>query len=93
MLIITAAGFVIGTAEALIYYNLGESKANKNKKFTYKIPPTKELLQTASIVMVTSILTAGLTNGVEKLLNDEKEQIAMKGVSRSLAVAERAMSI
>jgi len=69
MLIVTVAGFFIGTAEALIYYNLGESKAKKNKKFTYKIPPSKELLQTASIVMVTSVLTAAFTRGIEKTLD------------------------
>jgi hypothetical protein len=93
MLIITAAGFVIGTAEALIYYNLGESKAGKNKKFTYKIPPTKEFLQTAAIVMVTSVLTAGLTNGIEKLLNNDTEnQTAINGIRQPLLLSERKIS-
>jgi len=73
MLIITVAGFFIGTAEALIYYNLGENKAKNSNKFTYKIPPAKELLQTASIVMVTSILTAGFTRGIEKALETSSE--------------------
>lgn len=94
MLIITVAGFFIGTAEALIYYNLGESKAKKNKKFTYKIPPTKEFIQTASIVMVTSILTAGLTNGIEKLLNEEPQnQTAINGIRQPLVLTGRKMSI
>jgi len=74
MLIITGAGFIIGTAEALIYYNLGESKTKKNKKFTYKIPPAKELITTSAIVMVTSVLTAGITNGIEKLLENPNSQ-------------------
>ena len=79
MLIITTAGFFIGTAEALIYYNLGESRADKNKKFVYKIPPTKELLQTASIVMVTSILTAAFTRGVEKALDPLESNNQIEG--------------
>ncbi len=84
MLIITAAGFVIGTAEALIYFNLGESKAKKNKKFTYKIPPTKELLQTATIVMITSILTAGITGGIEKALERGNQNSIAGGFPRVL---------
>ncbi len=86
MLIITAAGFFIGTAEALIYYNLGEAKAKKNKKFSYKIPPAKELLQTASIVFITSVLTAGLTDGIEKILgtpDNENNQPALKGIENN----------
>ncbi len=76
MLIITVAGFFIGTAEALIYYNLGESKAKKNAKFTYKIPPTRELLQTAAIVLVTSVLTAGMTRGIEKTLETDVDGVS-----------------
>lgn len=79
MLIITMAGFFIGTAEALIYYNLGESKSTKNKKFVYKIPPTKELLQTAGIVMVTSVLTAAFTRGVEKALDPQQTNNQIEG--------------
>ena len=80
MLIITTAGFFIGTAEALIYYNLGESKAKNNKKFVYKIPPTKELLQTASIVMVTSVLTAAFTRGIEKAMDPIEANNQTEGI-------------
>lgn len=62
--IITGAGFIIGVAEALVYYNLGQSSG---RGFTYKIPPRKELLTTASIVLVTSVLTALLTRGIERV--------------------------
>ena len=93
MAVITVAGFVIGTAEALIYYNMGESKTRKNKKFTYKIPPPKELAKTAGIVMATSILTAGLTNGIEKLLEGDKPQMALKGFNRRRALPARGVSI
>ena len=84
MLIITTAGFFIGTAEALIYYNLGESKAGKNKRFVYKIPPTKELLQTASIVMVTSVLTAAFTRGIENALDPLETNNQVEGFKRNL---------
>ncbi len=67
-MIITGAGFVIGLAEALIYYNMGKQK---DGKFSYKIPPTKELVQTAGIVIVTSLATAMLTNGIEKMLKNK----------------------
>ncbi len=63
-IIITTAGFVIGLAEALIYYSMGENK-DKKEKFTYKIPPAPELAKTAGIVMVTAVLTAGLTWVIE----------------------------
>ncbi|MFK5855764.1 MAG: hypothetical protein QM503_06510 [Bacteroidota bacterium] len=87
MLIITTAGFFIGTAEALIYYNLGESRANKNKKFVYKIPPTKELLQTVSIVMVTSVLTAAFTRGVEQALDPVETNNQIEGFKRNMLPA------
>jgi len=78
MLIITVAGFFIGTAEALIYYNLGESK-QAGKKFSYKIPPKKELLQTATIVMITSVLTAAFTGGIEKVIEPDNQVGSFSG--------------
>ena len=63
--IITGLSFVVGLAEALIYYNLGEASGGT---FSYKIPPRKELLKTAGVVLVTSLVTAGLFQGVEVLL-------------------------
>ena len=63
-MIITGAGFVIGFAEALIYFNLGKSGSGG---FSYKLPPRKEMIQTAVIVLVTSVLTAALTKGIEEL--------------------------
>lgn len=62
VIIITVAGFAIGLAEALIYYNMGE---NKGKKWSYKIPPAPELAKTAGIVLLTAVLTAGLTKAIE----------------------------
>ena len=87
MLIITTAGFFIGTAEALIYYNLGESKANKNKKFVYKIPPTKELLQTATIVRFTSVLTATFTRGIEQALDPIETNNQVEGFKGNMLPA------
>ena len=74
MIIITSAGFVIGVAEALIYYNLGKSK---NGKFSYQLPNRKELLTTMGIVLATSILTAGLVAGIEKAIPENNPQLAL----------------
>ncbi|MDO9184483.1 MAG: hypothetical protein Q7W13_00615 [Bacteroidia bacterium] len=70
-IIITTVGLVIGTAEALLYYNLGK---NAGGKFTYNIPPTKEFLKTVGVVLVTSILTAGISGMIESRFNDEEKQ-------------------
>ncbi len=72
-IIITTVGLVIGTAEALLYYNLGKSSGGK---FAYKIPPTKEFLKTVGVVLVTSVLTAGISGMIESRFNDEKKQTA-----------------
>ena len=72
-IIITSVGMVIGLAEALLYYNLGQSAGGK---FTYKIPPTKEFFKTAGVVLVTSILTTGISGLIESRFQDEKRQTA-----------------
>jgi len=66
VVIITSAGLVIGFAEALIYYNMG--KQRKGKEFNYEIPVGKELGKTLAAVAITSILTAALSSGIEKLM-------------------------
>lgn len=72
-IIVTTVGLIIGTAEALLYYNLGQSAGGK---FSYKIPPTKEFFKTVSVVLVTSVLTAGISAMIESRLDDDKKQIA-----------------
>ena len=72
-IIITSVGMVIGVAEALIYYNLGQ---NSGGKFSYRIPPAKELLKTSTIVLITSILTAGISGYIESHFSNEEKQIA-----------------
>lgn len=71
--IITGVGFVIGLAEALLYYNLGQAAGSK---FTYKIPPGKELFKTALTVLVTSVLTGYIANWIEGKLTEDKKQVA-----------------
>jgi len=66
-IIVTSAGFVIGLAEALIYYNMGKKKESDGK-FKYTIPPGKELAITAGVVVLTALATAALTGGIEKLM-------------------------
>jgi len=72
-IIITTVGLIIGTAEALLYYNLGQSAGGK---FTYKMPPRSEFFKTVGVVLVTSILTAGISGFIESRFNDEEKQIA-----------------
>ncbi|MFY9308619.1 MAG: hypothetical protein WAQ28_06140 [Bacteroidia bacterium] len=72
-IIITSVGMVIGIAEALLYYNLGQSAGGK---FSYKIPPTKEFLKTAGIVLITSMLTAGISGFIESRFNEQEKQTA-----------------
>lgn len=72
-IIVTSVGLVIGIAEALLYYNLGQSAGGK---FSYKIPPTKEFLKTAGVVLVTSMLTAGISGFIESRFNEEEKQTA-----------------
>lgn len=71
-IIITTVGLVIGTAEALLYYNLGQSSGGK---FSYKIPPRKELLKTIGVVLITSVLTAGISGFIESRIQKEERQI------------------
>ena len=65
-IIITTAGLTIGVLEALLYYNLGKNE--KAEKFSFGVPKGKELAKTMGVVLVTSLLTAALTNGLEKLV-------------------------
>lgn len=67
--IISGIGFAVGLAEALVYYNLGQSAGGG---FSYKIPPRKELLKTASIVLLTSVITAVLFQGIEAVLKGDQ---------------------
>lgn len=71
-LIITLVGLIIGTAEALLYYNLGKSSGGK---FSYKIPPTKEFFKTVGVVLVTSLLTAGISSMIETQINKNENQL------------------
>lgn len=69
--IVTGVGLVIGVAEALLYYNLGK---HSEGKFKYSIPPTKELMKTIGVVLVTSLLTAGISGLIEsRFSQDEKK--------------------
>ena len=65
-LIITGVGLVVGVAEALLYYNLGK---NNGEKISFKLPPSKELATTAGVVLLTSLITAGITQGVEMAID------------------------
>ncbi|WP_025663312.1 hypothetical protein [Aquimarina megaterium] len=75
VMIVTGAGVAIGLAEALLYYNLGKN-AN-SKSFKFGIPKGKELLQTLTVVAVTSVLTALISKGIENAVTSEKRNSQM----------------
>jgi hypothetical protein len=72
-IIITAVGLIIGTAEALLYYNLGK---NAGGKFSYKVPPTKEFFKTLGVVLITSVLTASISGLIESRIERNENQKA-----------------
>jgi len=67
-LIIGGVSFLINMSEALLYYNLGNK--SKTGKFTYRIPPGKELFTTAAVVLISSSLVALSFRGIELALTD-----------------------
>lgn len=65
-MVIAGAGIAIGIAEALLYYNLGTNA--KSDSFQFGVPKGKELAKSMAVVLVTSTLTALLSNQIEKAL-------------------------
>jgi hypothetical protein len=70
-IVLTGVGFIVGVAEALLFYNLG--KAN-GKGYKFQIPPGKELFKTAGMVMITSIITTALFTGLEIAMAEKEDQ-------------------
>lgn len=68
-MIIAGAGIVIGMAEALLYYNLGKNA--ESDKFKFGIPKGAELAKSLAVVLVTSTLTALLSNQIENALGNK----------------------
>ncbi len=62
--ITTGAGLAIGMAEAMVFYNIGRNA--KSDKFRVQVPKGAELLKTLGMVVLTSVLTAELSNQIEK---------------------------
>ena len=73
-LIVTGASFAVGVGEALIYYNMGEAAKSGKANFKYRIPPRKELLKTAGVVLATSIVTALMVKGLQMLFEPDEEK-------------------
>ena len=67
-MILTGVGFAVGVGEALIYYNMGQSAGST---FQFKVPPTKEFLKTAGMVLLTSVVTTALFKGIELAMEPE----------------------
>ena len=71
-IILTSIGFTVGVGEALIYYNMGQAAG---KGFRFKMPPTKEFLKTAGVVLVTSLITTALFKGLELVMEPSSDNL------------------
>jgi hypothetical protein len=69
--VLTGIGFIVGVGEALIYYNMGQAQYTGSR---FRIPPTREFLKTAGMVLVTSIVTTALFKGIEVLMEPDEEK-------------------
>ncbi len=69
-MILTGVGFAVGVAEALVYYNMGKSSGSS---FKFKIPPMNDFLKTAGVVLLTSVVTTALFNGIETLYTPDDD--------------------
>lgn len=78
IMLLMGVGFVIDVGQALIIYNAGKGAEAKSLGSTYKwkFPAGRELLQTAGLVLVTSILTGLLVGAAESAIlgNGSKEK-------------------
>lgn len=68
--ILTGVQFAVGVGEALLYYNLGQAEGSA---FKFRVPPPKDFIKTAGLVLVTSILTTALFRGIENFMAEEEE--------------------
>ena len=64
-IIVTAATFTLFTGEALIHYNIGIHKdPNETRKFV--LPPAKDFVKIASVVLAFSVLNGLIVNQLSK---------------------------
>ena len=79
VMLLMGIGFVIDVGQALIVYNAGKGAEAKALGSTYKwkFPAGKELMKTAGLVLVTSILTGVLVSAAESMVlgSDKKEPV------------------
>lgn len=71
-IILTGVGFAVGVGEALIYYNMGQAGGNK---FSFRMPPTREFIKTAAVVLLTSVVTTALFKGIEMAFEPVEQQV------------------
>lgn len=78
VMLLMGVGFVIDVGQALIVYNAGKGAEAKalGANYKWKFPAGKELLQTAALVLVTSVLTGLVVSAAESAIlgNPAKEK-------------------
>ena len=77
VLIISGVGLAVGFIEAVVYYNIGKNKGQK--EFSVQFPRGKELYMTLGTIAITAVITAAISEGLEKVL--------ASGSSSKLAIA------
>lgn len=68
-IVLTGVGFAVGVFEALIYYNMGQAEGGN---FKFKVPPTRDFVKTAGMVLLTSLITTALFKGIEMAMDDRQ---------------------
>ncbi|MBI3518888.1 MAG: hypothetical protein HY062_05975 [Bacteroidetes bacterium] len=79
ILLLISIGFAIDITAAIIIYNAGKGSEAKamGLKYKWKLPGGKDLLKTAGLVLVTSVITGTLTGLAEKsIFKNDKQQLA-----------------
>lgn len=78
ILLLMGIGFAIDVTTAIIIYNFGKSSEAKSLgvKHQWKLPGGKELISTAGLVLVTSVMTGVLTGYAEDAIFGKDKQVA-----------------
>ena len=70
-IVLTGVGFAVGVAEALVYYNMGKSEG---KAFRFRFPPTRDFVKTAGVVLLTSVITTALFEGIKMVYEPVEDE-------------------
>ena len=79
--LLMSVGFIFDIGQAIIVYNSGKKAEAITAGLSYKwqMPRGKELMKTAAIVLVTSLITGLIVTSAEKMIfKDDEKQLSKK---------------